>query len=240
MMPRDTLFQDPHYRPDQPFQFDEAVANVFEDMISRSVPFYSHIQTLIADLAPHFYKPNTSIIDLGCSTGLTIRTLAANPSLSTAHFLGIDNSPSMLQQATKLCRGLIPVVTFQNTDLNEPIQLPVSSVIILNLVLQFIRPQNRVSLVQSLFETLLPGGAIFVIEKIKPKHSALEPLWQDLYHQFKRKQGYTPDEISRKQAALQTVLIPYTSEDTMALFQKASMIEPVFQWHHFFGFLAIK
>jgi tRNA (cmo5U34)-methyltransferase len=66
------------------------------------------------------------------------------------------------------------------------------------------------------------------------------PVWEDLYHGFKRQQGYSQEEIDRKKAALQTVLVPLTKGENMALFQSCSVVEPIFLLHHFFGFLAIK
>ena len=51
------------------FTFDERVAEVFPDMIQRSVPGYSNIISAIGMLAERFAKPHSKVYDLGCSLG---------------------------------------------------------------------------------------------------------------------------------------------------------------------------
>jgi len=51
------------------FEFDKEVAEVFEDMISRSVPGYTTILDMIAILAENYIQENSKIYDLGCSLG---------------------------------------------------------------------------------------------------------------------------------------------------------------------------
>jgi hypothetical protein len=42
------------------FAFDEAVASVFDDMVSRSVPSYAEIQRMLVELATYFATPNSN------------------------------------------------------------------------------------------------------------------------------------------------------------------------------------
>ena len=44
---KDNIFQKPIGKK---FEFDEAVASVFDDMLSRSVPFYNEVRELIISL----------------------------------------------------------------------------------------------------------------------------------------------------------------------------------------------
>ncbi|SUH36811.1 tRNA (uridine-5-oxyacetic acid methyl ester) 34 synthase [Salmonella enterica subsp. enterica] len=66
MSHRDTLFSAPIARLGD-WTFDERVAEVFPDMIQRSVPGYSNIISMIGMLAERFVQPNTQVYDLGCS-----------------------------------------------------------------------------------------------------------------------------------------------------------------------------
>ncbi|MGZ8918790.1 MAG: carboxy-S-adenosyl-L-methionine synthase CmoA, partial [Methylobacter sp.] len=62
------------------FAFDDRVAQVFDNMVSRSVPFYSEIQRLQADLIMEFLPAESAILcDLGCSTGTTIEHIVTHP-----------------------------------------------------------------------------------------------------------------------------------------------------------------
>ena len=66
MSHRDTLFSAPIARLGD-WTFDERVAEVFPDMIQRSVPGYSNIISMIGMLAERFVQPGTQVYDLGCS-----------------------------------------------------------------------------------------------------------------------------------------------------------------------------
>ena len=55
-MERDTLFAQEIALP-RDFQFDRNTATVFDDMVSRSVPFYDEIQRMTAEIGEHsFYR----------------------------------------------------------------------------------------------------------------------------------------------------------------------------------------
>ncbi len=51
-MARDVLFQENNATRD--FTFDTKVAQVFDDMVGRSVPYYGEIQRMLAELALQF------------------------------------------------------------------------------------------------------------------------------------------------------------------------------------------
>ena len=61
MSDRDTLF--PRLSPAGDWTFDERVAEVFPDMIQRSVPGYSNIISMIGMLAERFVQPGTQVYD---------------------------------------------------------------------------------------------------------------------------------------------------------------------------------
>jgi tRNA (cmo5U34)-methyltransferase len=68
MTEQDRVFQQTSQVED--FTFDERVAKVFDDMVSRSVPFYNEVQRIQSDLIIDFLPENGGIVcDLGCSTG---------------------------------------------------------------------------------------------------------------------------------------------------------------------------
>jgi len=68
-------------RPED-FAFDERVAKVFDNMVSRSVPFYNEVQRIQSDLIMDFLPEDSGLVcDLGCSTGTTIRNARIVPGL---------------------------------------------------------------------------------------------------------------------------------------------------------------
>ena len=54
------------------FSFDENVARVFDDMISRSVPLYADVQRSVPVLADLLDHDPIKVVDLGCSTGTSL------------------------------------------------------------------------------------------------------------------------------------------------------------------------
>ena len=79
------------------FKFGANVAKVFDDMVSRSVPFYGEMQRMVAELAADYAKPNSLVYDLGCSTGTTM--LGMDTLVQEGiQFVGIDDSQEMLDK----------------------------------------------------------------------------------------------------------------------------------------------
>ena len=48
------------------FQFDRGVAEVFEDMIGRSVPGYALLLDMLSVITTGYAQPGTRCYDLGC------------------------------------------------------------------------------------------------------------------------------------------------------------------------------
>jgi tRNA (cmo5U34)-methyltransferase len=237
---RDTLFkQDTGSRP---FEFDESVANVFEDMLGRSVPMYLECQSLAVHWCARFAKENTSVYDLGCSTGTLLLKLAQSIDKNKGIALyGVDNSPAMLEKSRKTLRqSPIPCELFE-ADLNQDIFIKNASVVVMNYTLQFVLPENRLPLLKNIFENLVPGGSLVFIEKIKSDIPALDETFIDFHHQFKRDRDYSDLEISRKREALENVLIPWTVEENQSLIKKAGFqtVDLFFKWNNFAGFIAL-
>jgi len=208
---KDTVFDiDNPFSPES-FAFDKRVVNVFDDMVNRSVPGYETIQLLVADLALRFNR-NNLIYDLGCSTGNTILFIIkrANKPL---RLIGVDNSADMLFE----CKSkLTEIPDHHRVELIEK-DLSSSSVyengkadvVILNLVLQFIRPLLRTDILQYAYQNIAPGGCLILVEKTIQNDQQLNKLFIDYYHSYKKEMGYSDLEISNKREALENKLIPF-------------------------------
>src|SRR2546427_7233138 len=97
MTAKDVLFNTPRKAGD--FDFGDATAAVFDDMLARSVPFYHEVQDMVVNLATTFAQPGTRIYDLGCSTGTTLLRIAQAQPGADVELVGVDNSPAMLDRA---------------------------------------------------------------------------------------------------------------------------------------------
>ncbi|MCB4781030.1 MAG: carboxy-S-adenosyl-L-methionine synthase CmoA, partial [Sulfurovum sp.] len=73
------------------FEFDEAVASVFDDMLSRSVPFYDEVRKLIISLILAQEKEGMKVLDLGSSTAKFLLDLHSKMKVPMK-LKGLDNS----------------------------------------------------------------------------------------------------------------------------------------------------
>jgi tRNA (cmo5U34)-methyltransferase len=229
------------------FAFDERVAAVFDNMVSRSVPFYSEVQRLQSDLIMEFLPDQDGLVcDLGCSTGTTIEHIIKHPQCpQTARFVGFDNSEPMLDKArAKLSAAEAEDrVSLQVADLSNLPALPACNVVILNWTLQFVRPIGREHLLGNIYTALKPGGVLFLSEKILSNDAVLNRIYIDHYLQFKKSQsGYSDVENLRKREALENVLIPYRLDENYVLLERAGFkrIDTFFRWLNFACLIAIK
>ena len=216
---------------------------VFDDMLERSIPMYQECQNLAAHWCTKYAKPSTSVYDLGCSTGTFLLKLAqALPPLTNIKLIGLDNSKAMLKKAKETLKNSPLLCEMIQADLNESLSLDNASVIVMNYTLQFIRPSNRSILLKNIYNALVPGGSLIVIEKVNSKIPGLNKTFIDFHHQFKKEKGYSKLEISQKREALENVLIPWTVEQNNHLIQIAgfSTVDLFFKWNNFAGFIALK
>jgi tRNA (cmo5U34)-methyltransferase len=240
--PSDRVYQDPRDAIAD-FRFDLTVANVFDDMVSRSVPFYGEIQRMVVELAADFAVPGTSVYDLGCSSGTTLAAL--DPALDPAvRFVGIDNSGDMLAKAREklATSGVTRPVELLNRDINAGCPIDNASVVTLVLTLQFIRPLRRERLIADIYRGLNATGALILVEKVIGEDSLFNRLFIDYYYDMKRRHGYSELEIGQKREALENVLIPYKLLENRELLLNTgfSAVDVFFKWYNFCGIIAVK
>jgi len=226
-----------------PFEFDDKVVQVFDDMISRSVPLYRESLFRQSELAAHYYKDQSFIYDLGCSNGNFGLQFMQRMATQPFKMVGIDTSQPMLDQyKTRLenipshdqvelcCQGI------------EDYPFKSASVIVINLTLQFLSLDVRNSLIKKLYDALLPGGILLLTEKVVHQDPELSQLQQDWYYRFKKENGYSQLEISQKRDALENVLIPETIEQHQQRLRQTgfNQIDVWLKWFNFASLICIK
>lgn len=228
------------------FEFDETVAEVFDDMVGRSVPFYAEQQRMIVEIARTFWKPGRRVYDLGASTATTLTALSKELP-PEAELVGYDNSPAMIERAKGKLRehGLEDRIDLRYADLNEAVaSLPLeeAGVVLMSWTLQFIRPLQRDHLIRHIYESLTEDGVLIVAEKVLSNRGPVNRFFIDFYYDYTRRNGYSDVEIARKREALENVMIPYRIEENIELFRRSGfeIVETYFQWYNFAGFLCIK
>ncbi|CUV65286.1 tRNA (cmo5U34)-methyltransferase [Sulfurovum sp. enrichment culture clone C5] len=225
---------------DKKFEFDESVATVFDDMLSRSVPFYDEVQKLIISFILKNQKDGKKVLDLGSSTAKFLIDLHSRMS-SNMHLKGLDNSDAMLKQARAKCKAYGANIELVLADL-VTYNFEKQDFITSNYTLQFIRPIQRASLVKKIYDSLENDGYFIFSEKVVFEEKKIDKVMIDLYYDFKKAQGYSAYEISNKREALENVLVPYTIKENIKLCNEAGFgnVTTIFQWANFVTFVAQK
>jgi len=237
MMKQDKVFDKPI---EKKFEFDEAVASVFDDMLTRSVPFYDEVRKLIISLILAEQEEGKKVLDLGFSTAKFLLDLHTKMEVKL-QLKGIDNSQAMLDRATQKCQAFGADIALEFADMltynyeNE-------DVIVANYTLQFIRPMQRTELIKRIYNGLSDKGMFIFSEKIVFEDTMLDKEMIDVYYTYKKEQGYSVYEIAQKREALENVLIPFTINENIQMCKDAGFakIETIFQWANFVTFVVKK
>ncbi len=224
------------------FSFNEDVAEVFDDMVSRSVPFYNEVNGIILDIVDKCYQKKSTIYDLGCSTGTTMEMLFKHLKEDCGVLYGCDNSQQMLDK----CKQKLKSKRVTNFKLLcseiESLEMKKCGLVIMNYTLQFIPIKKRMAVLKKIYSSLNKKGVFIYSEKIVSKSKVIDKLKTDLYYDFKRRNGYNELEISQKREALEKVLVPITVEKHLAMLKRAGFVnvELLFKWYNFACFIGIK
>ncbi|MDU3718113.1 MAG: carboxy-S-adenosyl-L-methionine synthase CmoA [Klebsiella michiganensis] len=224
MSHRDTLFSAPIASLGD-WTFDERVAEVFPDMIQRSVPGYSNIISMIGMLAERFVQPDTQVYDLGCSLGAA--TLSVRRNIAHARHIDAYKAPTPVE----VIEGDIRHVTIEN-----------ASMVVLNFTIQFLEPGERQAILDKVYQGLNPGGALVLSEKFSFEDDNVGELLFNMHHDFKRANGYSELEISQKRSMLENVMLTDSVETHKARLRKAGFehAELWFQCFNFGSLIAVK
>lgn len=223
------------------FVFDDNVAGVFDDMIHRSVPGYAAIIAMIGVLAQAYAKDSSNCYDLGCSLGTASLSMRANISRRGCKIIAVDNSQAMVTKCRQRVRNAsgrsaVPVEVICDDIENVPISQ--ASVVVLNFTLQFVKREKRGKLLRQIYQGLVSGGVIILSEKIVFKNRKEQKLQDELYHAFKKLNGYSDLEIAQKRTALEKVLIADTLDQHFKRLRKAGF-KDIYVWFQCFNFVSM-
>ncbi len=226
---------------DEPFRFNKAVADVFPDMLQRSIPGYAASIEAIGSLAARFVTVGSVCYDLGCSLGAATIAMRQGIRAADCRIIAIDNAPAMLERCKE-------IVAAEDQQSSTPIEMKLAdiedtdisnaSMVVMNYTLQFLDVDIRDAVIGRIFEGLLPGGLLLLSEKVIDIDPTMEGLLVDLHHEHKRRNDYSQLEVGRKRAALENVLIPETVTAHRQRLTAAGFAHTAV-WLRYFNFVSI-
>jgi tRNA (cmo5U34)-methyltransferase len=225
------------------WEFDESVADVFDDMLARSIPQIPAMRATIAQTAARFVQPGTDIVDLGCSLGAAMTPYIER--FGTANrYVGIEASSPMVNSCRERFQALIGqgVVDIRLCDLRNAYPSVDASLTLCILTLMFTPIEHRFRILTDAFEHTRPGGAFILVEKILGEDPRTNAILTELYYAYKREMGYTDEEIDRKRLSLEGVLVPVTAGWNEQMLHHAGFTHVECFWRclNFSGWMAIK
>lgn len=231
------------HKPDGAWEFDETVTQVFDDMLTRSIPQYEVMRQACFDLACRFQQRKTAIVDLGCSRGEAMARLVDQFGVNN-YFVGVEVSEPMLAAARQRFAGMIQagVVDIRKLDLRTAYPEVQASVTMCVLALQFTPIEHRLRIMQDIYKHTTPGGALILVEKVLGATADIDRTMVQLYYDFKHANGYTWDEIDRKRLSLEGKLVPMTARWNEELLRETGFreVDCFWRWMNFAGWVAVR
>ena len=221
MSGKDNIYEQQDAGPGS-FEFNAAVADVFPDMLRRSIPGYDASLTAITALARRHVTAGSRGYDLGCSLGAATLAMRRGVVTEDCDIVAVDLAPAMVERCREIVAaddGSTPVEIIER-DLRE-VRIENASMVVMNYTLQFIDPGDRAALVRGIATGMRPGGVFVLSEKVAHEDPEIDALLVELHHDFKRSNAYSDLEIARKRAAIENVLVPETTGAHLARLRDA-------------------
>ncbi len=222
------------------WSFEGNVNKYFDVHVKKSVPLYTETHNLICNFSDYFINQNSTVYDIGCSTGTLLKKIAKrHKDIENLKLIGFDISENMVEHSKKNCK--LNNVKYYKKDITKT-KLKQSSIILSVYTMQFIRPKERQDIINKIYESLEWGGGFFLFEKVRGSDARFQEMMQNVYTEFKLSNKFTSEEIINKTKSLKGILEPFSSSGNLGLLERSGFkdIETIFRYNCFEGYLAIK
>lgn len=223
------------------WSFNENVAENFDEHVNRSVPGYDTGHEIICELSDFFCLTDSICYELGTSTGQLIYKLAVhNQHKPDIRWVGIDIMRPMLEKAKHKCKEIKNIELI--CDDIRFCNLEKSDFIVSYYMIQFVPPRDRQILINKIYRALNWGGGFIWFEKVRGTDARFQDMLTSLHMNFKRRRGFTAEEILNKSESLKAVMEPFSSLGNFDLLTRAGFkdIMPIYRNLCFEGVVVIK
>jgi SAM-dependent methyltransferase len=168
------------------WKFNQQVADTFATHVRQHIPDYEHVLDKTIDVCNLKLSKESQILEIGCAIGETVERLHSN-GFKNIH--AVDASQDMLDRCPKELAQYYCSKEFPNASVKY-------DAVICNWTLHFIK--DKLSYLEKIYNSLNSGGFLILSEKTENSGLALER-----YHEFKRSQGVSEEEIISKAKSLE-------------------------------------
>lgn len=215
-------------------------ADIFDAHIRASIPGFQQLVDYTVDRSLTYVQRGTTVVDIGCSTGRTLAAIrrvnqAARPDV---HYLGIDVEPRF-----RPCWNRYEFINLR-FEVGDVLTREFSNVSLACCVMtmQFLPPRQKSPILKRIRDSMVEGGALLIAEKTLAETPRQERDAMAAYLDYKRRQGFTADEILDKQRSLRGQMTTMTEVELRAMLRSAGFrdVEPYWRGHMFAAFVALK
>jgi tRNA (cmo5U34)-methyltransferase len=210
-------------------KFDFNTIKDFDSHILKSIPNYDLLISNILAMSEYFITKDTTIYDLGCSTGKLLKSIKY-PNLK----IGYD------------CAGLMPKsstddIKFINVDLNSKFELKNACIVYSIFTMQFLNRANRENYCKIVYDGLNIGGAFILCEKVYQEDGLIQEILAFTHYDYKC-QFFSEEEIIKKERDLRYIMKPNTLDANVQTLKKVGFnrVATFWQSYNFIGIIAIK
>jgi tRNA (cmo5U34)-methyltransferase len=229
--------------PGKEWSFNDDVANVFDDMLGRSIPGYENMRDTVIRMISPIITNGGHILDLGCSHGEMIAKLIKDLGSSMyVNYVGIDSSTAMVSKARKRFADDERVTIVHGNIADAEMQRLRYDSILSILTMQFIPIEHRQEILKQIYDALTANGCFILVEKVLGESSLGQEHLVSVYHQMKKDNGYSEEQVEAKRLSLQNVLVPLRASENIRMLKSAgfSVVQPFWQNLNFVGIYASK
>lgn len=220
----------------------------FDNHISNSIRGYEFLIEDTINLSQYFINDGSIVYDIGCSTGKMLSNMKSinNKYAPDANYVGIEISTAFESEMRvteervykdENFTGNFRLVIADARDYNMADANLITSIF----TLQFMPLEDRMELVNNIYQSLKPGGGFIFAEKFVSSIPKIHQMLTFMFYDYKRKH-FSGDEILDKEKELRHMLKPLERDELINMMKEVGFtnIEPFWQNHSFVGYLAIK
>ena len=219
----------------------------FDNHIEMSIRGYSNLHDDVVSLSRYFVDNESSVYDIGSSTGKTILAMAEqNYSFAPyCHYIGVeiaDGFEDAMNNRVLEVENKFPgtSVRYLKEDIRDTI-IKNASLVTSLFTLQFMPRNARAEVIDRIYEGLNEGGAFIFGEKTVATDARIQDMMTFTYYDYKRK-SFSEADIMGKEVTLRNMLKPNTWEELEQMIYDAGFksVQPFWQNFMFVGAIAVK
>lgn len=204
------------------WEFNESVAEDFDNHVWASVPGYKWFHDYIARLSEFYIEDDDAILDIGCSTGTLLMDIKRKLPNRDFYMCGVDKSEAMIRIAKSnvnyLKSNFFTGDILEYFDMTDP-SMKLSFITIV-LTLQFLSYEDRFNVLKTCYSRLKDGGAVVVVEKIIQEDGHMQSMFDGIYQEMKFENGLSKESLFDKTLSLRGKMKPLTSLENEEIFSR--------------------